>query len=89
MEVNEKEIIYIWDNLPTRGYGSSYVLIVKASSSIEAWKSAVNILENAIKENRYVLPEGVDDVKAIFLLADSPEMWYLDRFDGKLICIYE
>ena len=82
----DEEMLFIWDNVPTRGYGASYVLVVKADSHEKAMSIAVDTLEH---DNNYTLPEGIEKIATVLMIADSPDVYYLSRFDGKLIAVYE
>ena len=83
---DDKELLFIWDSIPTRGYGATFVLIVKADNYEKAMSIAVDTLEH---DNNYTLPDGIEKIETVLMIADKPDTYYLDRFDGKLLIVYE
>ena len=84
--MSDEEMLFIWDNVPTRGYGASHVLIVRADSYEKAMSIAVSTLEN---DKNYVLPTDVNKTETALMMADSPDVYYMSHFQGKVISVYE
>ena len=87
--MNKKEMIFIWENIVTYGYGASFILIVKALDYESAIKIAVETIEKEMKSNNYRLPEGIEKIETALIISGSPDVYYADRFEGKLIGVYE
>ena len=77
--MNKEEYLYIWDSLPTNGYGIHYALIVKASGHKEAFEIAKVILKKG----------GFEEPDVKLMVANSPDIYYLKPFEGRLIEIPE
>jgi hypothetical protein len=78
METN-KEKLYIWVQLPVRGYGTHTSLVVKAHTNLDAYNKA----ESALKQDGFSNPE------VTLMLSNPPEIYYLDRFESMVINTYE
>ena len=77
--MENKEAIYIWVQLPVRGYGTHTSLVVKASNNLEAYNRATEFLKQ----------DGFEQPEVTLMLGNPPMMYYLDTFKGVVINTHE